>query len=145
MNSKYLHFGFPVKSIAFIPSLAVFVLFGLLIWFHGREGQGLVEETVVTDGASVHGVVIETLPVEERDIAFDGNHGDSSDNGGVPGNEKTDEEKNSSREMKTKSTTSHEVAGEEDDSVPKLLYVQEVTSVWKTRHERKLYFEHVTF
>ena len=36
MNSRYYNFHLGVKGIAFIPSLAMFIVFGLLIWFFGR-------------------------------------------------------------------------------------------------------------
>ncbi|EDO34251.1 predicted protein, partial [Nematostella vectensis] len=36
MNAKYFGYSLGVKSTAFIPSIAVFILFGLLIWFYGR-------------------------------------------------------------------------------------------------------------
>lgn len=36
MNTKYLGYSLSIKGIAFIPSLAAFVVFGVLIWMFGR-------------------------------------------------------------------------------------------------------------
>ncbi|KAL4225408.1 hypothetical protein ACF0H5_016098 [Mactra antiquata] len=36
MNTKYLGYSISIKGIAFIPSLAAFVVFGVLIWMFGR-------------------------------------------------------------------------------------------------------------
>ena len=36
MNTKYLNFSLGVKSIAFLPSIIAFIVFGVLIWSFGR-------------------------------------------------------------------------------------------------------------
>jgi len=36
MNTKYLNYALGVKSIAFIPSIIAFIVFGILIWQFGR-------------------------------------------------------------------------------------------------------------
>lgn len=74
MNSKYLGFSLGVKAIAFIPSIATFMTFGLLIWFYGREE--FVVERIVVDGAPIEGIVVESElintktnePIETKEV-----------------------------------------------------------------------------
>lgn len=74
MNSKYLGFSLGVKAIAFIPSIAAFITFGLLIWFYGREE--FVVERIVVDGAPIEGIVVESElidkttnePIESKEV-----------------------------------------------------------------------------
>ena len=130
MNSKYLKFGLPVKAIAFIPSIAVFILFGLLIWFHGREGQSLVEERMVTDGESVQGIVIETLPIKAPADEADGSHGNSKCTDSIPPDQKVlAGAKENGYDARGRFGSTGEVATDQTSSTPKLLYVHKITSV----------------
>lgn len=63
MNSKYLNYSLAVKGMAFIPSIAAFIVFGLLVWFYGRVGA-----TVNVDAppSQVDGIVLDHWEYEER-------------------------------------------------------------------------------
>lgn len=63
MNSKYLNYSLAVKGMAFIPSIAAFIVFGLLVWFYGRVGA-----TVNVDAppSQVDGIVVDHWEYEER-------------------------------------------------------------------------------
>ncbi|KAH3727635.1 transmembrane protein 117-like [Dreissena polymorpha] len=37
MNTKYLNYALGAKAMAFIPSIIAFIVFGVLIWYFGRE------------------------------------------------------------------------------------------------------------
>lgn len=51
MNTKYLGYSLGVKSMAFIPSIVAFIVFGLLIWFYGRgKAVSVVSSATVVDG-----------------------------------------------------------------------------------------------
>lgn len=55
MNSKYLDYSLGLKSMAFIPSIATFIVFGLFVWIYGREKA----VAVVSEPCAVDGVVID--------------------------------------------------------------------------------------
>ncbi len=62
MNSKYLAYSLGVKGLAFVPSIAAFIVFGLLVWFYGR-----VEAVAVVSAPSqVDGIVLEEFEYEEK-------------------------------------------------------------------------------
>lgn len=62
MNSKYLDFSLGVKGLAFIPSIAAFIVFGLLVWFYGRDEA----VALVSSPTEVDGVVVDQWEYEER-------------------------------------------------------------------------------
>ena len=62
MNSKYLNFSLGLKGLAFVPSIVAFIVFGLLVWFYGREDA----VTVVEDCDKVDGIVVDQWQCEEK-------------------------------------------------------------------------------
>ena len=63
MNSKYLDFSLGVKGLAFVPSIAAFIVFGLLVWFYGRDEA----VTVVPARSQVDGIVVDQWEYEEKE------------------------------------------------------------------------------
>lgn len=66
MNSKYLGFALALKGIAFIPSIAAFLIFGFLVWRYGREE--FVVTKVIEDVDKVDGVVVEEMDLEVESV-----------------------------------------------------------------------------
>ena len=62
MNSKYLNYSLGLKGLAFIPSIVAFIVFGLLVWFYGRDEA----VTVVSDADQVDGIVVDQWEYEEK-------------------------------------------------------------------------------
>ena len=67
MNSKYLGYSLGVKSLAFVPTIVAFIVFGLLVWFYGREkAVSVVAELSAVDGVVVDQWEEETTRNEEK-------------------------------------------------------------------------------
>ena len=63
MNSKYLGYSLGVKGLAFVPSIAAFIVFGLLVWFYGRVDAAV---NIVSAPSQVDGIVVDQWEYEEK-------------------------------------------------------------------------------
>ena len=60
-DSRYRETAFAVKALAFIPSIFVFIMFGVLIWIFGREGTDSFE----SPGSKKMGVSVTSIRINK--------------------------------------------------------------------------------